>query len=511
MHENMSDSVLKTYAWAMAGIIFLLLHGSAAAADSTFRVASVLQSRMVVQQGKPFTVWGKSMPGSLVQVQTSWHQEGRSITARDSTWQLKVKVPRARRGDFTQHRITITTGKDTIILSDILIGEVWLCSGQSNMDMSMQPFLPWHHGVTNYAEEIAAATYPHIRLFRVTKETSSVERDTLNGQWRECLPENVNDFSGVAYYFGRRLFRELNIPIGLVQSAYGSAACQAFIRRKVLEADTVLKREYLDPYDANPQDKMPVLRPMLIYNAMIHPLVKLSLRGFLWYQGESNAGEIKLYPRLNEALIRSWREEFGQGDLPFYFVQMTPHDWQKSDPAENAYACFREAQEKVLAVKNTGMVCTMDVGEPANIHPNNKKPVGERLAGLALFHDYGQRSTVSRGPVYKSLKVKGDIVKVIFEKASLSGGLRTHNGEAPRHFFVAGRDKVFYPARATIAGDAILLSSPQVNRPVAVRYAFTNYPVTNLENGAGLPAYPFRSDNWEDEKVIILSNDKQNP
>ena len=483
--------------WLLSG-----LAGSAQPGKGTVTLGSILQSGMVIQQQKPFTLWGKATPGNSMTVRTSWGSSGGTSCAPDSTWEVTVNVPVARRNDFTRHTILLSDGTDTIKLDNLLIGEVWQCSGQSNMDMSMQPVLPWHNGVTNYEKEIAAANYPNIRLFKVTKETSLIVRDTLNGRWKECSPANVADFSGVAYYFGRRLYEELNIPIGLVQSAYGSAACQAFMRREVLAADTVLKKRYLDPYDANPNDKIPVLRPMLIYNAMIHPLVKLSLRGFLWYQGESNAGEVKLYPRLNEAMIRSWREEFGQGELPFYYVQMTPHNWKISDPTENGYARFRESQQRILSTKNTGMVCTMDVGEPGNIHPNNKKPVGERLAALALYHDYGKRRTVYQGPEFEQMASKGNSVRITFKKSTLKGGLITSDGQPPKHFFIAGTNKVFYPAVAIIKGKAIVLSSPQVKNPVAVRYAFTNYPVTNLQNGAGLPMLPFRTDNWEGEKVV---------
>jgi sialate O-acetylesterase len=471
------------------------------------QLASILQSNMVVQQKKPFTIWGKGTPGSIVNVSTSWNESKHATPDSDGNWKLQVKVPVAKPGDFTRHTITIRCNAETVRLTNILIGEVWLCSGQSNMDMSMEPVLPWHNGVTNYKQEIANATYPNIRLFKVSKETSTMVRDTLNGTWKECNPENVKDFSGVAYYFGRRLYNELNIPIGLVQSAYGSAACQAFVKREVLAADAELKQKYLDPYDANPNDKIAVLRPMLIYNAMIHPLINLSIKGFLWYQGESNAGEIKMYPKLNEAMIKNWRDDFQQGNLPFYYVQMTPHDWKKNDPAENGYARFREAQQKILEVKNTGMVCTMDVGEPANIHPNNKKPVGERLAGLALVNDYKKKRVYS-GPVFSKIKIKGEAVVVKFKKNTTAGGLNTNDGQAAKHFFVAGDDKVFYPASASIEENVVVLRSPQVKHPVAVRYAFTNYPVTNLQNKAGLPVFPFRTDDWNDEKVIIKSNDK---
>ncbi len=498
-------NILPYYFGLLCTCLFVSTNANAA---TSLQLASVLQSNMVVQQNKPFTLWGKATPGSTVTVTTSWKQSTNTTPDSDGNWKLQVKVPAAKPGDFTTHTITINDGVSSVTLSNILIGEVWLCSGQSNMDMSMQPVLPWHNGVTNHQAEIALASYPNIRLFKITKETSTIVRDTLNGTWKECNPENVKDFSGVAYYFGRRLYNELNIPIGLVQSAYGSAACQAFVKREVLAADAELKQKYLDPYDANPNDKIAVLRPMLIYNAMIHPLINLSIKGFLWYQGESNAGEIKMYPKLNEAMIKNWRDDFQQGDLPFYYVQMTPHNWKKNNPAENGYAKFREAQQEILQVKNTGMVATMDVGEPDNIHPNNKKPVGERLAGLALYHNYKKKQTVHLGPMFKSMKVKDTNAMVSFKRKTMDGGLNTNDGQQPKHFMLAGTDKKFYPATAIINGNKVIVSSSQVKQPVALRYAFTNYPVTNLQNAKGLPVFPFRSDDWEDEKIIITVNDK---
>ncbi len=479
---------------------------SAQTKSDGLQLASVLQSNMVVQQKKPFIIWGKAAPGTAISITTTWQQKRQTLSHTDSTWKLQVNVPSATPGDFTKHTLTVSAGPQTITLNNLLIGEVWLCSGQSNMDMSMQPFLPWHNGVNNNEEEIAAANFADIRLFRITKETSTVLRDTLNGTWKSCTPQAVKDFSGVAYYFGRKLFNELNIPIGLVQSAYGGASCQAFMKREALAADTLLKKQYLDPYDKNSNEKTLVLRPMLIYNAMIHPVVNLSIKGFLWYQGESNAGEIKLYPKLNAAMINSWRKEFNQGDLPFYFVQMTPHNWKKNNPAENNYARFREAQQSILQqIRNTGMVCTMDVGEPDNIHPQNKKAVGERLALLVLSNDYGVKQFTVSGPVFKEIKIKNGEVIIHFMKSSVGDALQTSDGEAPRHFFIAGADKKFYPAEAVIKGKTIRVYSKMVAKPFAVRYAFTNYPVTNLQNKEGLPVFPFRTDNWTDEKVIITN------
>lgn len=470
-------------------------------------VASILQSNMVVQQSKPFTLWGTAAPLSKIIITASWKQKRTVQADNNGKWKMVIPVPDAKPGDYTVHQLSVESGKQRILLSNLLIGDVWFCSGQSNMDMSMQPVPPWHEGVKDNVREIAGASHPFLRLFKVKKETSVTLRDTVSGSWKECSPETVADFSGVAYYFGKRLQQQLNIPVGLLQSAYGSAACQAFIKKEVLEADTVLKKRYLDPYYANPEEKIPVLRPMLIYNAMIYPLINFSIKGFLWYQGESNAGEIKLYPHLNAAMIQNWRADFQQGELPFYFVQMTPYNWKKTNPAENNYARFREAQQLITAlVPNIGIVCSMDAGEPNNIHPVNKKPVGERLAALALHQTYGLKQINYSGPQFSRMLVQGEKAVLEFLHAD---GLTTADAKAPQHFFVAGSDKKFYPAVASIQNNRIVLVCTQVQQPVAVRYAFTNDCVTNLQNKDGWPAFPFRTDDWNDEQIMIGSIEKQ--
>jgi sialate O-acetylesterase len=486
----------------------LRMPASAQGGDGTLRLASILQDKMVVQQGKPFTLWGWAAPGTVVEARASWLSTGKAVVGVDGKWSLPLDVPKARRGDFRRYSIDIVNGKNWLTLEDLLIGEVWFCSGQSNMEMVMQPVSPWTRGVTDYEKEIAAADHPNLRICKIVRETSDVVRDTLNAKWSMCSPATVAPFSGVAYYFGRRLLKELEIPVGMVVASYGGASCQAFMRRELLESDPVLRKNYLEPDIANPKVSQPHLRPSLIYNAIIHPLMKLSIRGILWYQGESNAGDINGYAYLNKRMIDAWREEFAQGSLPFYYVQMTPYNWDKDKPASeqnptaNRYARFRETQESIFSHPNTGMVCTMDVGEPNDIHPIDKRPVGERLAGIALARDY-DRKVVQSGPRYRSMRVKSDRVTLKFDKEGLAGGLRTRDGQTPRHFFLSGADSTFKPATAVIRGKNIVLKAEGVDRPVAVRYAFTNYPVTNLENSEGWPAFPFRTDAWKGEKVLM--------
>ena len=465
--------------------------------QQNIRLASVLQNNMVIQQGKPFTVWGKTLPNNIINVECSWLSKKFITSANEEgKFSLEIPVSFVKNGNFTKHHLTVFDKDTHIDLSNLLIGEVWFCSGQSNMEMSMQPAPPWHKGVVDFEKEIAAANMPNLRLYKAAKQTSINQLDTCVGKWESCTPETVALFSGVAYYFGRKLLMDLNIPIGLVESAIGSASCQSFINREVLFSDTVLRKTYLEPYDKNPTEKIPVLCPSLVYNAMIHALMPFSIKGILWYQGESNAGEFIKYPRLFTALINSWRKEFNQGSIPFYFVQMTPYNWKKNDSSAFNYALFRASQSEVLKMPNTAMVSTMDIGEPDNIHPRQKKVVGERLAIVALNRNYKQRHLISEGPIVRNIQFNESRAIIHFKKATIKSGLSTNDGLPPKHFYLAGEDKVFHLATACINANRIYLTSNEVKYPKAIRYAFTNYPVTNFQNNSGFSANPFRTDNW---------------
>lgn len=494
----------------MSHFLYPLITGKEAPALSkarpALRVANVLQNGMVIQQEKPFRVWGFSYPGDTVVLQADWLPAPREVYAgEDGRWSGELEAPAAVPGNFDPHSITVMDPHDTIRLSDLLIGEVWICAGQSNMDMRVKEIKGWYQGVLNYKEEMAAADYPAIRVFTESANFSLRPQYDTRGKWETCSPETAGNFSAVAYFFGRKLFEELKIPVGLVVAAAAGANAQSFTPEKTLLEDTLLKRVYLDPYKPYlvSQAKVDsldfftkVTRPTLIYNGMIHPLENLSVRGFTWYQGESNYTDKGNYTRLASAMIRSWRNNFNQGDLPFYLVQIAPY-------VKNANRCsyilgsFWEAQEALLTLKNTGMALSMDVGEGENIHPRDKKPVGERLARLALHRDYGRRDIMDQGPQMARYKIKKNgTVKIFFKKETVGPGLATRDGQPAEYFSVAGRDRVFYPATVKIAGNKILVHSSSVARPVAVRYGFTNDAITNFENKEGLPAFPFRTDHW---------------
>jgi sialate O-acetylesterase len=463
-----------------------------------FRLAQILQDKMVMQQGKPFRFWGWAPANSTITIKTSWHSNSFTTQSQaDGTWLLPIDVPSVKNGDYTKHQITIRNASKEFTLSDILIGEVWFCSGQSNMNMSMEPNRPYHEGVYNFKEEIAAANHPNLRIIRVERAASDTPLESFTGTWQHCKPETVASFGAVAYYYGRQLQQQLDIPVGIVLSAFGGSSCQSWTPKETLLSEKTVKKRFWDRLENDDKVK-PFIRPRMLYNAMVHPVRHLSIRGFLWYQGESNAGDKLMYTRLNRMMIESWRDVFGQGRLPFYFVQMTPYNWKKDSFYLDSYAYFREAQERIVKLTpETGLIVTMDNDEVSSIHPRNKAAFAYRLAQLALAKTYQLSGIAHSGPNYQKMIRNGNQVRIELEPGSAGLTLKTSDGLAPKHFYIAGNDKIFYEAVATIEGNSIVLSAKEVKEPVAVRYAFLNFPVTNLCNTAGWPAHPFRTDKWE--------------
>lgn len=492
--------------------------------DSLFKPANLFQSNMIIQQQKPYAIWGNAAAGSIVTIKADWTDKVITVAADSlNYWKGEIPVPKARPGDFTAHTLTVSSNGKTVALTNLLIGDVWLASGQSNMQFGMQGEEGKGNGVVNYKEEIAAANYPNIRWLYVDLNFKAQPYDQVTGKWVLCSPQTVGRFSGVAYYFARDLYQHLNIPIGIVLSNIGASTGQAWTSRIELQSDTALNNKYLKPYDDSPRSKEvitsgfswdKVTRPTLLYNAMIHPLAGLSIKGIIWYQGEFNHTDKGKYTLLEQHMIKGWRDDFGQGDLPFYFVQMPSFYWNNPDPKAFDYAEFREAQANILkVVPNTGMAITLDDNVPMILHPRNKKPVGERLAQIALNQTYHQKNIPYLGPQFSKMKIKGSEVKIYYKKETLGGGLVTRDTLAPRQFFVAGADSVFHAATAKIDGDNIILKSDSVANPVAVRFAYTNMAVVNLFNKAGLPAEPFRTDNWNIKYIdpkIKLDYDKLN-
>lgn len=475
--------------------------------SKTFRAAGILQSNMVIQQDKPFKLWGWGTAGDKITIEADWQYKP-IITHVDvhGNWLAKINVPSAIPGDSRIHQIYIIHNQDTIKLNNLLIGEVWICTGQSNMELRMKAVPGWSKGILNGDQEASVANYPRIRLCKVDMGLEFSPMADCHTTWQVCNPKSAGDFSAVAYFFGRELYYRLDVPIGLVDAAIPATACQAFTNIDVLNTDTTLRKHFVDPYTKGITDieaknnksttLTTLLYPGLVYNKMIFPLKKLSIAGFAWYQGESNKDDTLLYTRLCTTMLNGWRHDFAQGKLPFYYVQVAPYNWGKTDSTADDYAKFRAAQARMLKVKNTGMAITMDVGEPDNIHPVNKKPVGIRLAKIALAKTYHLTSVTWQGPQFQKFRLMGDTVIVSFKPSGIGTGITTTDGKSPRHFYLAGTDHKFYKARALIIKNHVVLYSSNVHKPVAVRYAFTNAPVTNLENAEGLPAEPFRTDNW---------------
>ncbi len=460
-------------------------------------LGSGLQNGMVVQQNHPLTVWGRGGAGDAVSIRADWMTDAITVKADASgSFSGIIPVPAVQRGDYRPHSVVVMDGDARITLNDVLIGEVWLCSGQSNMQFAMKE-------VTDSTAEVAAAKHPYLRLLDVRLNFSATPIENFSGRWVECTPATARGFSAVGYYFGRELLQTLDVPVGIVFSGIGASAAQAYVPQPVLAADSVLDRIYLQPYLNSPRSKEKidggfsfekVTRPFLLYNAMIYPLRRMSIRGICWYQGEANRMERESYTRLTQTMIKSWRDMFGQGELPFYYVQVAPFFWDKEDDTLADYSFFREAQERVSELNNTAMVTTVDVGEAKNLHPHNKKPIGIRLARTALNRVYGRDDIVWRGPQYEHMEVAGRKAVIFFQPGSIAGGLK---GD-PGFFTIAGADRKFYPAQGKIVGDRIEVWAAEVKHPVAVRYAFTNYAVTNLYNGEGWPVVPFRTDVWEE-------------
>ncbi len=463
-------------------ILFFLIMALPASLQAEIKLPSIFGDHMVLQQKTGAAIWGKASPGKTVTVKTSWDDKSYTAHAEKAgDWKLKVETPEAG----GPYEITISDGKE-MTLQDVLIGEVWLCSGQSNMEMPVKGFR--NQPVDNSNEVIATSDNESIRLFTVARNTSLSPLDNFSGKWMECIPENVANFSATAYFFGRMMQKVLGIPVGLIVSSWGGTRIEPWISESGIK-----KFDFVTLPDKNQTGNLSPQTPTVLFNAMINPVAGFAMKGAIWYQGESNRNEAAQYVKLMPGLIENWRENWGIGDFPFYYAQIAPYDYGKTGLNS---AFLREAQLKAsTSVPNTGMACLMDTGEKNCIHPSNKNAAGERLAYLALAQTYGKGGFEYSGPVLKEMTVDGSLVKLTFDHAA--NGLTTF-GKDLVNFKVAGEGKKFYPAEAAITGSGISLSSPFVAKPVAVRYAFDDFVVGELFNTEGLPASSFRTDDWEE-------------
>jgi sialate O-acetylesterase len=473
----------------------------------------------VLQRGKSVSIWGRAAVGESVAV-TFRDQTVKAIAGPDGRWMVRLK-PLAASGEPAE---LIAAGKNTVVARDVLVGDVWLASGQSNMELPVRR-------AGHREQEIASANFPLIREIRIQRAVAMTPADFVKtGGWLPASPKTVGDFSAVGYFFARDLHRALGVPIGIINSSWGGTAIEAWMSddarrstslaarldarwreamrewppaRVALYSERMAAWEKADaraeatgapnplPWPPPPaSDDSPAL-PGGLFNAMIAPLEPEALSGILWYQGEQNVGHSGEYAELFTAMIRSWRSGWGQGDLPFYFVQIANFD-PSDDRTGRNWARLREAQAQALALPATGMAVTIDIGDAKKIHPTNKQEVGRRLALIARARLYGFSDPFS-GPEFLSATREGRAFRVRFKPAAVRLVAR---GKPAQALEVAGADRVFYPAEAEIDGDSLLVSSPSVPDPAAVRYAWTDAPSANLYDGAGLPVAPFRSDNW---------------
>jgi len=466
------------------------LPGSAVHAD--VRLPKILASKMVLQRNSDVLIWGWADGGERVRVTCDWLDESsHAVADADGNWQVRLKTTDAAE----PHTISIA-GNNTITLDQILFGEVWIASGQSNMEMPLARVSGTYSGIQNAEAEIAAANFPEIRLFQVGNFSSKAPLlDVETGismygvpvakcQWQACTPESVPTFASTAYFFARELHRELKIPIGIIDASWGGTRAESWMPAAGLKAlgySNELERTKTLPQKAG--EKIPTR----LFNGMIHPLRNFTIRGVVWYQGEQNAAEANRYGQLFITLIKQWRGEFGSR-FPFYFVQAAPYNY----PDVNA-AYLREAQLEATALPKTGMVVTSDIGDLKDVHPKNKQEVGRRLALWALANDYG-RDAVHSGPVFKDVGFENGEARLTFDHTG--SGLATRDEGPPSHFEIAGPDKVFQVGRAVIRGNEAIVSSDKIADPRAVRYGFTSRAEGNLTNKEGLPASPFRTDRW---------------
>jgi sialate O-acetylesterase len=395
----------------------------------------------------------------------------------------------------------VVEGKNRVERNDILVGEVWLCSGQSNMELPVA-------ASANADLEIPVAHHPQIRLVRVKGEGSQTPVEDFDGRWEVCSPETVKGFSAVGYFFGRELQQQLDLPVGLVDNSWGGSSCEAWIRRDRFEGNPLyevqlaqwdkLAAEFDEAKAKREGQPNPLVgqhRPANLYHARLGPILGYAIRGAIWYQGESNAGRAYQYREMFPLMIRSWREDWDQGDFPFYWVQLADFMAEQPEPAESAWAELREAQTMTQdRLPNTGQAVIIDLGEASDIHPRNKLEVARRLARWALARDYG-RNIACQCPRYDAMEAKDGVVLVKFK--DVGGGLRTVDAAEVQGFAIASEDRKWRWAEAKIvAPDRIVVSHKEVTAPVAVRYAWSDNPVCNLYSQAGLPVSPFRTDDW---------------
>ena len=495
--------------------------------QAELKLSAVFSDHMVLQQKKPIQIWGWSDPEQEVTVTLTRAGTETSESAKsDKSGRFEVKLPAMKAG-FDVCTLKIQAD-ETRVLKDILVGEVWLCSGQSNMARNVNS--------ANDADlEAMTANYPNLRLISVPQVGTQETQTTFEGSWQKCTPTSVKEFSAVGYFFGRQLHQTLNVPVGLIDNAWGGSACEAWIERDLLAADekfqpllekwqakesTYDHQKALASYNVKfakwketkkgnrPRAPRNVLagqhRPANLYHGVLKPIMGYTIQGAIWYQGETNSGRAYQYRDLFPLMISSWREEWGQGDFSFYWVQLADYMAETEQPEESAWAELREAQTMTMSkLPNTGEAVIVGLGEAADIHPKNKQDVAKRLVRWALANDYGMTNLAHRSPMYQSMTVNDG--KVILKFNHVGAGLDTFDVREPIGFAIATKDGAFEEAQAKVTSkNTIEVWHPDIADPAAVRYAWANNPVCNVQSKEGLPLTPFRTDDRTGVTASVL-------
>ena len=465
---------MKKKFFVFALIFFSLSYFSA---EAYLRLPDIFSDNMVLQQQTTIHFYGWSDPNQKISVITSWNGDTlKTSTLSDAVWAVDLQTPKA----VGPYQVTII-GDSTITIQNVLIGDNWICTGQSNMEFSAD----WHKDF--YKEEVANANHPEIRFFHIQKLSAPYPQQEVRGKWEVCSPSTMHSFSAAGYFFARTLIENIHQPVGLIESCWGGTPVQSWTP---IEVFTNSEKLAVSAAELTPVPWCPV-RPAVTFNAMIAPITGFPIKGAIWYQGEANTTNPDTYAETFAAMIHSWRELWKE-KFPFYFVQIAPFNYGTG----NKGALVREQQLKAYRnIPNTGMVVVSDItGDTNDIHPINKIDVGKRLAAWALANTYGKENIVYSGPLYRSMEIKGNRAIVHFDFAK-EGLIK--KGNALTEFMIAGDDKKFYPATATIQDSEVIVSSPSVKNPKAVRMGFANTSIPNLFNKAGLPASSFRTDDWE--------------
>lgn len=461
---------------AMTSFFTVLLLLQSILSMANIRLPAILGNNMVLQQQSIVKLWGWAAPGEKIFVQISWNNKTDSTTAtRDANWQINIQTPSAG-GPYS---INIS-GENRIVLSNIMIGEVWVCSGQSNMEWG------YMQGLQDIKDELPICNNPQIRFFNIPKTTADYPQDDCMGEWTVCDSNSLKSFSAIGYFFGKKLNQELKVPVGLINDNWGGTPAEVWTPAESINSNPVLEKasKLLKAYNWWPY------LPGKTFNGMIAPVTNFYIAGALWYQGEGNTINAATYTELLNTMVDAWRKAWNK-DFPFYYVQIAPFHYGN----RNVGALIREAQTRSMNHGGMGMVVISDlVDDTTNIHPKNKKDPALRLADLALSETYHRGGIPYKSPFYKNLTVKGAELIISFDNA---GGGLIMKGKKISDLYIAGADKIFYPAEGKLDHDRLIVWNKQVSAPIAVRYAFSNTGMGNLFSIQGLPVAPFRTDDWE--------------